>query len=162
MSVVTITPRLVNYNAFFPTNTTIFIIWGYFIPFFANTPGIYHPILSTYSYRIVIFYLYFVFLIKNRIAIIDFIDTKPPLVCKKTDSDTVQHPRNLVFYKSKAKNTKKCSFYVLKENLIHYILLSNKQNNHYILCFSKIVRKQKWLGQKSKQKFRLFRHLTRC
>lgn len=39
------------------------------------------------------------------------------------------------FFKSKAKNEKKITFSVLIESLRIYILLSNKKNNHYILCF---------------------------
>lgn len=52
-------------------------------------------------------------------------------------------------FKSKAKNKKKFTFSVLIENLRIYILLSNKKNNHYILCFL-IIGAKLCLGHRTK------------
>lgn len=52
-------------------------------------------------------------------------------------------------FKSKAKNEKKFTFSVLIESLRIYILLSNKKNNHYILCFL-IIGAKLCLGHRTK------------
>lgn len=53
------------------------------------------------------------------------------------------------FFKSKAKNEKNFTFSVLIESLRIYILLSNKKNNHYILCFL-IIGAKRCLGHRTK------------
>ena len=43
--------------------------------------------------------------------------------------------RKINLFKSKVKNTKKITFYILFTYGKNYILISNQTNNHYILCF---------------------------
>jgi hypothetical protein len=52
-----------------------------------------------------------------------------------SDSDSRYTVRKTYLLKSKAKKLQNRIFIILLQNHKYYILLSNQQNRHYILCF---------------------------
>ena len=69
------------------------------------------------------------------IGIFDNLRHKTVFRMKTPILNTCCDMQKIGIYKSKVKNTKKILFYTLIVLLKNNILLSNRQNNHYMLCF---------------------------